>query len=88
MKMKLKDVVLPAKLTLIDHQGFMAYAKKQGEMNYKLAKQIADQGFIRCFTTGVGLQGEMLLNSCLFYMGKEIGINEDELQFFTVQKGI
>ncbi len=88
MKMTFRDVVLPAKLTLIDHQGFMEYAKKQGDLSYDLAKRIADQGFIRCFNMGVGMQGELLLNSDLFHMGQEIGINEEELKFFTVQKGI
>ncbi len=87
MKMKLREVSLPAKLVLIDHQGFLSLAKEQGEDNYAMAKKIADIGFVRVY--GIAYAGHIpLLVTDVMYNGQEVGLSQPELDFFTVQKGI
>lgn len=84
MKYKLVNLELPCKLVLDDYQGFLDYAKAQGKDNLTMAKQIADQGFVRCYSLGYSKTGVELVSTDLTFNGDEIGLDADELQFFTL----
>lgn len=83
MELSIRKLPMPCKLVLDDYQGFLAYAKAQGEDNLKMAQQIADRGFVRCYHMGMSITGVGLVATDLMFNGEEIGLAEDELKFFT-----
>lgn len=85
MKYSISNMELPCKLVLDDYQGFLDNAAKQGEANLKMAKVIADLGFVRVFGIGYANDGvTSLLNTGIEFNGMDIGLAVEELEFFTV----
>lgn len=83
MEISIRKLPLPCKLVLNDYQGFLAHAKVQGEDNLKMAQDIADRGFVRCYHLGMSTTGIELIATDLTFHGEEVGLSEDELKFFT-----